>query len=151
MPTSDASPDPHDLQRFVEAQHGTYPRALAELRAGRKRSHWIWYIFPQIAGLGLSHMSVRYAISSLEEARAYLAHDVLGRRLRECAAALNALPTNDAASVLGHMDAVKLRSSLTLFAEAAPSEAVFREALDKFFEGRADEATITRLRGAART
>lgn len=151
MPSTAAPPDPYALQRFVDAQYGTYAQALAELRAGRKHFHWIWYVFPQIAGLGFSAMSVRYAISSLDEARAYLAHDVLGPRLRECVSVLNALPTNDATGVLGHIDAVKLRSCLTLFMAAAPEEAVFREALDKFFGGGADEATLARLGRRDRT
>lgn len=145
MSTSAASPDPYDLQRFVEAQRRVYAQALAELRAGRKRSHWIWYVLPQIGGLGFSSMSVRYAISSLDEARAYLAHDVLGPRLLECVSALNALPTNDAVGVLGHTDALKLRSCLTLFHAAAPTEAVFRVALDKFFAGGTDDGTMARL------
>ena len=145
MPSTAAPPDPYDLQRFVDAQHGTYAQALAELRAGRKHFHWIWYVFPQIAGLGFSAMSVRYAISSLDEARAYLAHDVLGPRLRECVSTLNALPTRDAVDVLGHIDAVKLRSCLTLFMAAAPKEPLFRDALAKFFGGDADEATLARL------
>ena len=145
MPSTAVPPDPYDLQRFVDAQHGTYAQALAELRAGRKHFHWIWYVFPQIAGLGFSAMSVRYAIASLAEARAYLAHDVLGPRLRECVSVLNALPTRDAVDVLGHIDAVKLRSCLTLFMAAAPEEAVFRDALDKFFGGDADAATLARL------
>ena len=145
MPPDIAAPDPHDLQRFVDAQRGAYAQALAELRAGRKRSHWIWFVLPQVAGLGFSPMSMRYAISSLDEARAYLAHEVLGPRLRECVAALNALPTRDAVGVLGPTDAMKLRSCLTLFMAAAPTEAVFREALDKSFGGSMDEATIARL------
>lgn len=145
MPSTAAPPDPYDLQRFVDAQHGTYAQALAELRAGRKHFHWIWYVFPQIAGLGMSAMSVRYAISSPDEARAYLAHDVLGPRLRECVSTLNALPTRDAVDVLGHIDAIKLRSCLTLFMAAAPDEPLFRAALDKFFGGDADEATLARL------
>lgn len=145
MPAPPAPPDAYDLQRFVDAQRRTYAQALAELRAGRKRTHWIWYVLPQIAGLGLSHMSARYAISSLDEARAYLAHDVLGPRLRECVSTLNALPTDDAVDVLGDTDAMKFRSCLTLFMAAAPAETIFREALDKFFRGGADEATIARL------
>lgn len=150
MPTTATPPDPYHLHRFVDAQHGTYAQALAELRAGRKHFHWIWYVFPQLAGLGFSAMSVRYAISSLDEARAYLAHDVLGPRLRECMSVLNALPTSDAIDVLGHIDAIKLRSCLTLFMAAAPEEAVFREALDKFFGGSADAATLALLEQAAR-
>ncbi len=141
--------DPFDLERFVTAQneHGTYARALAELRAGRKRSHWMWFVFPQIAGLGWSSMSKRYAIRSLDEARAYLAHPVLGARLRECVAALNALPTDDAEAVLGGIDAMKLRSSLTLFLRAAPGDEAFERALTKFFGGVQDARTLELLGG----
>src|SRR3954465_54383 len=119
--------DPHDLQRFVEAhdEGGTYERALAELRAGRKTSHWMWFVFPQIAGLGRSPMAQRYAIASLDEARAYLEHPVRGARLRECARALSALQGRSAREVLGDIDAIKLRSSMTLFARAAPGDPLF--------------------------
>jgi uncharacterized protein (DUF1810 family) len=136
-----------DLQRFVDAQDagGTYGRALAELRAGAKRGHWMWFVFPQVAGLGSSAMSRRYAISGLEEARAYLAHPVLGPRLRESAGALLEPPGSDAAAVLGGIDAQKLRSSMTLFARADPAEPVFGEVLAKYFAGREDAATTSRL------
>jgi uncharacterized protein (DUF1810 family) len=132
-----------DLERFVDAQdHGrTYEHALAELRAGRKRSHWMWFVFPQIAGLGMSPTSQRYAMSGLPEARAYLAHPVLGPRLRECVDALLELPGDDSADVLGGIDAVKLRSSLTLFLRAAPGDEQFTRALEKFFAGRPDSMT----------
>jgi uncharacterized protein (DUF1810 family) len=135
--------DPHDLERFVRAQDasGTYEAALAELRAGRKTSHWMWFVFPQLAGLGLSETSRRYAISSLEEARAYLAHPVLGPRLHECARALTGLEGGTAAEILGSVDALKLRSSMTLFARAAPDDPVFGEVLARYFDGRPDEAT----------
>jgi len=115
---------PDRLQRFLDAQKegGTYGRALAELRAGRKRGHWMWFVFPQIAGLGHSAMAQTYAIASLEEARAYAAHPVLGERLRECARVLLGLPGDDARAIFGELDAVKLRSSMTLFARAAPQE-----------------------------
>jgi uncharacterized protein (DUF1810 family) len=139
--------DPHDLDRFVEAQAGNYDDALAELRAGRKRTHWSWYVFPQIRGLGSSAMSLRYAIGSLAEAVAYLEHEVLGPRLCECVAALNAHQGLSANDVLGDIDARKLRSCLTLFAQAAPSEPVFREALDKYFGGDLDAATLAILAG----
>src|SRR4051812_43800353 len=109
--------DPFDLDRFVSAQRETYPRALDEIRRGRKRSHWIWYIFPQAAGLGHSAMSQRYAIGSTGEARAFLDHPVLGPRYRECVSAVQALDETSAEAVLGPIDAMKLRSSLTLFAE----------------------------------
>ncbi len=136
------SEDPHRLQRFVDAQDrsGIYEQALAELRAGRKASHWIWFVFPQIAGLGQSPTSKTYAISSLGEAIAYLEHPVLGPRLRECAAALLAHADRSAAEILGEIDAVKLRSSMTLFARAAPDEPLFGQVLDAFFDG-ADAAT----------
>jgi uncharacterized protein (DUF1810 family) len=136
-----------DLQRFVDAQDagGTYERALAELRAGAKRGHWMWFVFPQIAGLGFSAMSRRYAVSGPAEARAYLAHPVLGARLRECAQALLDLPGSDAAAVLGGIDAQKLQSSMTLFARADPADPVFGAVLAKYFAGREDEGTTTRL------
>ncbi len=141
--------DPYDLERFVVAQdaRGTYAAALAELRAGRKVAHWMWFVFPQIAGLGLSEMSRRYAISSLEEARRYLAHPVLGERLRECGRILTELDGKTADDVFGPVDAIKLRSSMTLFARAAPEDPLFAEVLDRFFDGVADEATDARLRG----
>jgi uncharacterized protein (DUF1810 family) len=139
--------DPHDLQRFVAAQDRgrTYERALRELRAGRKTSHWMWFVFPQIAGLGRSETARAYAIASLEEARAYLAHPVLGPRLREAAQALADLPgERDARSGLGEIDALKLRSSMTLFAAAAPGEPLFARVLGRYFDGMRDQAT-TRL------
>jgi uncharacterized protein (DUF1810 family) len=139
--------DDFDLGRFVDAQDrgDTFGHALEELRAGRKRSHWMWFVFPQIAGLGHSAMAQRYAISSLEEARAYLAHPVLGDRLRECARVLLDLPGGDAEAVLGGIDAVKLRSSMTLFHRAAPGEPLFAQMLDRYFDGARDDATERRL------
>lgn len=136
-----------DLQRFVDAQDrgGTFERALAELRAGRKESHWMWFVFPQIAGLGRSEMAHRYAIGSLEEARAYLEHPILGPRLRECAGALLEVDGRSARDILGGIDALKLRSSMTLFARAAPEEQDFQRVLDRYFDGRPDEATVERL------
>ena len=135
-----------DLQRFVDAQANSDARALAELRAGEKRSHWMWYVFPQIAGLGQSQMAREYALDSLEEARAYLAHPLLGARLRECVDALSRLPASATAErVLGGIDAMKLRSSLTLFARAAPDEARFADALARWFDGDYDAATDARL------
>jgi uncharacterized protein (DUF1810 family) len=136
-----------DLERFVAAQDagGTYDQALAELRAGRKTSHWMWFIFPQIAGLGRSGMAQRYAIASLDEARAYLAHPVLGPRLRESAAALLDHSGTNAEAILGAIDAMKLRSSMTLFARAAPDEPVFADVLERYFGGVADEETLRRL------
>jgi uncharacterized protein (DUF1810 family) len=139
--------DTYDLQRFVDAQDrgGTYDRALQELRDGRKTSHWMWFVFPQIAGLGSSPMARQYAISSLDEARAYLAHAVLGDRLRESARALTGLDSRDPGEVLGGIDAMKLRSSMTLFARAAPDEPLFAQVLDQYFGGADDDATDARL------
>ncbi len=135
--------DAHDLQRFVDAQDqsGTYQAALAELRAGRKTSHWMWFVFPQIAGLGQSPISRRFAISSLDEARAYLAHPILGPRLTESARALTQLPAGSAEQIFGGIDALKLRSSMTLFARAAPGEPLFAQVLDRYFGAQADDAT----------
>jgi uncharacterized protein (DUF1810 family) len=134
-----------DLSRFVDAQAGTYSQALAELRAGRKTGHWVWFVLPQVAGLGRSPTAQHYAISGLDEARAYLAHPVLGPRLVECAQALLDLPGDDAAAVLGPVDAMKLRSSMTLFAHADPAQPVFRAVLERYFAGQEDEATTSRL------
>ncbi len=147
--------DPFRLERFVAAQDdgGTYERAVAELRAGAKASHWMWFVFPQIAGLGLSAVSRRFAISSLAEARAYLAHPVLGPRLRECARIVAGTEGKPAERIFGPVDAMKLRSSMTLFAAAAGDEdqAVFRAVLVKYFDGAADEATLSRLLAAQGT
>jgi uncharacterized protein (DUF1810 family) len=142
-----ASDDPYHLERFVTAQDSgaTYQRALAELRAGRKTSHWMWFIFPQVAGLGFSAMAQRYAISGDAEARAYLAHPVLGPRLRECTAAIAAVDDGTADRILGPVDAMKLRSCMTLFAAAGPEEKVFSEVLALYFDGEPDEATLARL------
>jgi len=137
--------DPYDLDRFVRAQQGVYDGVLDELRAGRKVGHWIWFIFPQIAGLGHSSMSQLYAISSLDEARAYLAHPVLGPRLRECAAIVLTTTGRSAPEILGSIDAVKLRSSMTLFHRAAPEEPVFQRVLERYYDGVADGATDDRL------
>jgi len=137
----------HDLDRFIAAQEGAYEGAIAELRAGRKTGHWIWFVFPQVAGLGRSELSRYYAIASLDEARGYLAHPVLGSRLRECAAALLATTGRSAEEVLGSIDAVKVRSSMTLFLRAAPDEPRFREVLDRFYGGRTDDATDAILGG----
>jgi uncharacterized protein (DUF1810 family) len=140
---SDRISDPWRLSRFVEAQSGAYERALAELRDGRKRSHWMWFVFPQLAGLGLSAMSVRYAISGLAEARAYLDHPVLGPRLLECAAALLALDERcSAATVMGYPDDLKLRSSATLFAQVSSPGSVFHRLIDRYFGGKPDEVTL---------
>ena len=134
-----------DLERFVAAQDPVWDDVLAELRRGRKASHWMWFVFPQVAGLGSSAMSQRYAISSLDEARAYLAHPVLGPRLREVVALVLAAEGRDADEIFGSIDARKLRSSMTLFHRAAPDEPLFSAVLDRFFAGRADDATDERL------
>lgn len=136
------SDDPHNLRRFLDAQHVTYAPALAELHAGRKVGHWMWFVFPQLAGLGRSSTAIRYAITSLDEARAYLAHPILGARLLECVQALLSLPPGySAIAVLGEIDAMKLRSSLTLF-EAAGDEGLFGAALDRWFSSTRDSATL---------
>jgi uncharacterized protein (DUF1810 family) len=143
----------YDLRRFVLAQDGRdgmdtiYERALQELRAGRKRTHWMWFVFPQLAGLGASFMAQKYAIGSLEEARAYLAHPVLGPRLRDCVAAINAVEGKTANEIMGFPDDLKLHSSLTLFAQAGVGEAVFQAALDKYFGGELDARSMALLRG----
>jgi uncharacterized protein (DUF1810 family) len=133
----------YNLERFVEAQDsgGTYQQALAELQVGKKTRHWMWFIFPQIAGLGSSPMSEKYAISSLAEAQAYLKHEVLGPRLLECSAAVSTHTGRSAAEILGGIDAKKLRSSMTLFLRAAPGETVFKTVLAQFFDGEPDPAT----------
>jgi uncharacterized protein (DUF1810 family) len=133
--------DDTDLARFLKAQDGLYPRALAELRAGAKRSHWMWFVFPQIAGLGRSETARFYAIRSAAEARAYLAHPLLGPRLVEATAAVVAA-SGSAVAILGAIDAIKLRSSMTLFAAVADDPAPFRRALDRFFDGESDPATL---------
>ena len=132
--------DPYELNRFVDAQRGVYEQALAEIRHGAKRSHWMWFIFPQIAGLGQSNMARRFAIGSLDEAQAYLGHPVLGPRYEECVAALQSLSDTTAERVFGGVDAMKLRSSLTLFARAGDN-ALFREAIERWFSA-PDERTI---------
>ena len=135
------------LSRFREAQDrgGTYERALDELRAGRKRSHWMWFVFPQLAGLGRSETARRYAIASLREARDYLADSVLGARLRECASALLDCGETSAELILGPVDALKLRSCMTLFAQADPKEMLFAEVLERFYAGERDGATLELL------
>jgi uncharacterized protein (DUF1810 family) len=137
---------PYDLNRFLVEQQHIYAGALEELRRGRKTGHWIWYIFPQLAGLGRSQMSRDFAIGSLDEARAYLAHPVLGSRLRECAGALVSIDGRSAEEILGSVDAMKVRSCMTLFHRAAPDERVFRQVLDRFYGGVADSATDDLLR-----
>ena len=130
-----------DLDRFLTAQRGVYEGVLDELRRGRKTGHWIWFIFPQLGGLGRSEMSSYYGISSLDEARAYLADPVLGARLRECAGLLLASNARTAIEILGETDAMKVRSCMTLFHRVAPDEPVFSQVLDRYYAGVADEAT----------
>ncbi len=138
--------DPFDLDRFVQAQARDYARALSELRAGRKTTHWMWYVLPQLRGLGSSSMATHYGVGSLDEARAYLAHPVLGPRLLECTEAMNGLRGTNAAEVLGHVDAAKFKSCLTLFLAADPGNEVLHEALRKYYAGVEDERTIVLLR-----
>lgn len=137
--------DPFDLNRFLQAQEGVYAAALAELRAGRKTSHWMWFVFPQIDGLGRSQTARFFAVKSLAEARAYLAHPVLGTRLRECAAAVLGVAGRTASEIFGYPDDLKFRSSMTLFERAAPDCDLFSDALDRFFEGRRDRLTLELL------
>jgi uncharacterized protein (DUF1810 family) len=141
------SNDPYDLDRFVRAQAPDYDRALSELRAEKKKSHWMWYIFPQLEGLGQSPMSQRYAIKGAAEARAYLDHRVLGPRLRECAAVVNDIVGRSAFEILGSPDDLKLRSCTTLFASVS-DDPVFEQVLEKYFDGQHDEETLRRLRSS---
>ena len=143
--TGTDSADPYGLHRFVQAQAADYEQALSEIRGGRKRSHWIWYIFPQYHGLGSSSTSRRYAIRSLAEAKAYLSHPVLGPRLVECAEAAIGLEAQSAFQVFGSPDDMKLRSSATLFARVSPSGSVFERLLDKYFRGERDDNTLRLL------
>jgi len=140
-----AHEDPFNLQRFVDAQARDYARALAELRAGKKQTHWMWYVLPQLRGLGSSSRADFYGIGSAQEAEAYLAHPGLGPRLRECVAAMNALESLTAVQVLGEVDAAKFRSCLTLFRSVDPKDAGFGKALDKFFASVPDERTLDLL------
>ena len=146
-------PDPFDLDRFVAAQDGggSYQHAVAELRNGRKTGHWMWYVFPQLTGLGQSPTSIFYAISSVDEASAYLTHPVLGPRLRECAEVLTGLSGRTAEQIFGGIDAMKLRSAMTLFRHAHPDEPLFGQVLDEYFGGVSDPATERLLSQAAGT
>jgi uncharacterized protein (DUF1810 family) len=137
--------DPFDLQRFVDAQAPVYENVRRELTAGRKQSHWMWFIFPQIAGLGQSPMAIRFAIASLDEAIAYLAHPILGLRLRECAQLTLDVEGKTARHIFGGIDEVKFRSSMTLFARAAADDDIFQRCIDKYFAGSPDAATLARL------
>ncbi|OJZ74145.1 calpastatin [Mycobacterium paraffinicum] len=140
--------DPFDLQRFVDAQAPVYRNVVEELRAGRKRSHWMWFVFPQLRGLGGSPTAVHYGISSLDEARAYLRHGLLGPRLRECARLVNEVQGRSVGDIFGSPDDLKLRSSMTLFTHATDDNGDFVALLDKYYDGRQDALTLERLGGA---
>ncbi len=137
--------DHFELQRFVDAQQPVYEQVCAELRAGRKRSHWMWFVFPQIRGLGASPMAMRFAISEMEEARAYLEHPVLGPRLRACAGIVVGVQGKTVEEIFGYPDDLKFHSSMTLFAKAAEEAGVFGEALEKYFGGELDRGTLDRI------
>ncbi|SHM49903.1 Uncharacterized protein, DUF1810 family [Pseudomonas asturiensis] len=139
--------DAHNLQRFVDAQYPVFPEVLTELEAGKKRSHWMWFVFPQIRGLGRSDMAQRYAIGSLDEARAYLQHPLLGPRLEQCARLIAPQVERTARQIFGSPDDMKLQSSMTLFKLAAPDRTIFQEVLDTFFDGELDAMTVTRVSG----
>ncbi len=140
-----AAQHPHDLQRFVDAQFPVFDQVLTELQSGRKRSHWMWFIFPQIAGLGSSPMAQVYAISGRSEAEAYLQHPLLGGRLRQCTQLVNEVSGCTVEEIFGYPDNLKFRSSITLFAAVAPDETAFQAALQKYFAGRPDPATLALL------
>jgi uncharacterized protein (DUF1810 family) len=146
--THDQRSDGFDLNRFVDAQHGIYDRALEEIRSGHKRSHWMWYVFPQITGLGSSPTSQFYAITSIDEARAYLQHPVLVARLIECAEAVLAINGKSATEIFGYPDDMKLRSSMTLFAQASPPSSIYERVLGKYFAGEHDPETIRLLKSS---
>jgi uncharacterized protein (DUF1810 family) len=137
--------DPYDLQRFVEAQERVYPQVCAELRRGHKTSHWMWFVFPQIRGLGHSPMAQKFAIASLAEAQAYLAHPSLGMRLRECTQLVVDVEGRTASEIFGYPDDMKFRSSMTLFSRAAPEDALFKTALTKYFPAGPDPETLARV------
>jgi uncharacterized protein (DUF1810 family) len=149
VPEAVVTGDPHNLQRFVDAQATAYETALAEIRDGRKRSHWMWYVFPQLEGLGDSPTSRYYSIKSLTEARAYLADPILGPRLIECAEAVLGLTGRSAREILGTPDDLKLRSSATLFASVSPPGSVFHWIVNTYFQGRHDQATLALIRAEA--
>ncbi len=144
MPTAPPA-DPYDLQRFIDAQNPLFDQVRAELRAGRKRSHWMWFVFPQIRGLGASPMARRYALSSRAEATAYLDHPVLGARLRECTRLVNAIDGRTVRQIFGYPDDLKFRSSMTLFAHATSDNQIFIEAIDKFFPSGFDPLTLAKV------
>jgi uncharacterized protein (DUF1810 family) len=137
--------DPYNLQRFLDAQNPVYAQVCSELRAGRKRSHWMWFIFPQIQGLGYSSTAQKFAISSLQEAKAYLDNPILGARLRECCRLVNQVEGRSIEGIFGYPDDLKFRSSMTLFAHAASDNRIFRDALEKYCNGERDALTIERL------
>lgn len=145
MTAEDGMNDQFDLRRFVDAQAPIFETALAELRAGRKQSHWMWYVFPQFQGLGESQMAQKFAIQSLDEAVSYLQHPVLGPRLREVTRAVNEVEGRSIETIFGYPDYLKFRSSMTLFSKAAPDEPLFTQALAKYFGGAADERTLALL------
>jgi uncharacterized protein (DUF1810 family) len=149
LPGGSLTSDAHDLARFVAAQRGSYDHALAEIASGRKRSHWMWYVFPQFAGLGVSATSRKYAIGSKAEAEAYLRHELLGPRLVACADAALAVDGRSAREIFGSPDDLKLRSSATLFAQVSPAGSVFHRLLDKYFGGKPDEATLQLVAASA--
>jgi uncharacterized protein (DUF1810 family) len=138
--------DPHDLRRFIDAQDPVYELVRAELRNGRKDSHWMWFVFPQLRGLGRSRMAALFGISSREEAEAYLAHPILGGRLAECTRLVNLIVGRSIHQVFGSTDALKFRSSMSLFANVTSEDQVFKEALEKYFGGEPDRLTLDRLR-----
>ena len=143
--TADIRADPYRLERFLDAQEGVIERVLVELRQGRKRSHWMWFIFPQIRGLGSSPMAIEFAISCRQEASAYLAHPILGSRLRQCTELVNRIEGASIAEIFGYPDELKFRSSMTLFANSTPDNKPFEDALKKYFEGEPDPRTLERL------
>jgi uncharacterized protein (DUF1810 family) len=149
LSNDDGFNDPHDLRRFVDAQSDNYDQALSEIKAGHKRSHWMWYVFPQYEGLGRSSMAQRYSIKGLAEAEAYLRHPLLGPRLVECAEALLALEGRSAHEIFGSPDDAKLRSSATLFAYVAPAGSAFHRVLDRYFAGEPDRTTLELVRRTA--
>ena len=142
--------DPYDLRRFVEAQNPVYAKVCSELREGRKRSHWMWFVFPQIVGLGSSPLARKFAISSSAEAAAYLVHPILGPRLAECTKLVNLVEGRSVAEIFGHPDDLKFRSSMTLFARTTQDNQVFVAALQKYFQGEPDPATLLRLQSLER-
>jgi uncharacterized protein (DUF1810 family) len=144
----ESASDPFDLKRFVDAQAPVYRNVVDELRRGRKRSHWMWFVFPQLRGLGSSPMAAHYGIASLEEARAYLRHDLLGPRLHECTQLVSQVQGRSIAEIFGSPDDLKLRSSMTLFARATDENKDFVALLDRYYDGRQDQLTVARLTGS---